>query len=78
MNVTEFIAIAVVGAILSVVVQIIKEVFGTESNATKLITIALALVVGGLYVWIRSTPYFETALLVLTSASAVYALVIKK
>lgn len=78
MNITEFIAIAVVGAILSVIVQIIKEAFGTESNTTKLITISLALVVGGLYVWIRSTPYFETALLVLTSASAVYALVIKK
>lgn len=78
MNVTEFIAIAVVGAILSVIVQIIKEVFGTESSSTKLITIALALLVGGLYVWVRSTPYFETAMLVLTSASAVYALVIKK
>jgi hypothetical protein len=78
MNITEFIAIAVVGAILSVIVQIIKEAFGTESNKTKLITIALSLVVGGLYVWVRSTPYFETTLLVLTCASAVYALVLKK
>jgi hypothetical protein len=77
MNITDFLAIAVVGAILSVVVQIIKQAFGTESNTTKLITIALALIVGGLYVWIRSTPYFETAILVLTSASAVYALVMK-
>jgi len=77
MNITDFLAIAVVGAILSVVVQIIKGSFGTESNTTKLITIALALIVGGLYVWIRSTPYFETAILVLTSASAVYALVMK-
>ncbi len=77
MNITDFLAIAVVGAILSVVVQIIKNAFGTESNTTKLITIALALVIGGLYVWIRSTPYFETAILVLTSASAVYALVMK-
>lgn len=78
MDITDFLAIAVVGAFLSLVVQVIKEAFGTESNTTKLITIGLALVVGGVYVWLRSTPYFETALLVLTTSSAVYALVIKK
>lgn len=78
MDITDFLAIAVVGAFLSLVVQVIKEAFGTESNTTKLITIGLALVVGGVYVWLRSTPFFETAVLVLTSASTVYALVIRE
>ncbi len=78
MNITEILAITIVGAALSIVIQIIKTQFGTESGATKLLTLGLAVVVGGLYVWIRSTPYFETALLVLTSASAVYALVLKR
>lgn len=77
MNIADFTAIAVVGAILSVVVQLIKNAFGTDSGTTKLLTIALALLVGGVYVWIRSTPYFETAVLVLTSASAVYALLMR-
>lgn len=74
MGITEFIAIGVVGAFLSLVVQVIKEAFYTESSVTKLITIALALVVGGVYVWVRSTPYFETAIMVLMAASTVHAL----
>lgn len=78
MNITEILAITIVGAALSIVIQIIKTQFGTESGTTKLLTLGLAVAVGGLYVWIRSTPYFETALLVLTSASAVYALVLKR
>lgn len=78
MEIGDFLAIMVVGAILSVVIEMIKGRFGQGSNATKLLTIALALVVGGGYVWLRSTPYFETAVLILTSASAVYALLIKR
>lgn len=56
MDITDFLAIAVVGAFLSMVVKVAKEAFGTTSNTTKLITIALALVVGGVYVWLKSTP----------------------
>lgn len=74
MDIQEFIAIAVVGGVLSVFIEFIKNAFGTSSGKTKLLTIALAVLVGGAYVWIRSTPYFETVILVLTSASAVYAL----
>lgn len=77
MEIQDFIGIALVGALLSVVVQIIKNSFGTEGNVTKLLTIVLALIVGGAYVWLRSTPYFETAILVLTTSSAVYALLMK-
>lgn len=77
MDTNDFIGIAVVGAMLSGVIQIIKNRFGTESNETKILTIVLALIVGGLYVWVRSTSYFETVLLVLASASAVYAFLIK-
>lgn len=77
MNITEFIAIAVVGAFLSIVIEIIKNKWGTSSNVTKLLTLGLALVVAGAYVWVRSTPYFETVLLVLTCASTVYAFFLK-
>lgn len=77
MEIGDFLGIAVVGALLSVFVQVIKTKFGTSGNSTKLLTIALALVIGGAYVWLRSTPYFETAILVLTTSSAVYALVMK-
>jgi hypothetical protein len=77
MEINDFMGIAIVGAALSVVIQAIKNRFGTESGETKALTIALSLVVGAAYVGIRSTPYFETVILVLGSASAVYAILMR-
>lgn len=77
MEINDFIGIAVVGAALSVVIQAIKNRFGTESGETKALTIFLALIVGAAYVAIRSTSYFETVILVLSSASAVYAFLMR-
>lgn len=59
-------------------IEWINTKFGVDGNRAKALTLLLALSVGAIYVWIRSTPYWETAVLVLTSASAVYALIIKK
>lgn len=78
MEITDFVAIAIVGAILSTVIQMIKGRWGNDSNNTKLITIALAIGVGGLYVAIRDTAYFQTVVGVLASASTVYSLLLKK
>lgn len=77
MQIADFVGITIIGAILSIVVQIIKTQFGTESNTTKLLTLGLALIIGGGYVWLRSTSYFETVIIVLGSASAVYAFLLK-
>lgn len=78
MDITDFTAIAVIGAMLSVVIQIIKNRYGTDTNATKLLTLGLSLAFGGFYVLLQSTPYFQTTILVLSSASAVYALLLRK
>jgi len=78
MDITEFLAIGVVGAMLSVALEVITNKFGTNKTTSKLITLGLALFVGGLYVWVRSTEYWQTALLVLGAASTVYAFFIKK
>ena len=78
MDIADFTAIAVVGAVLSVFVQFIKGKYGTDSGATKFLTLGLSLAVGGVYVLIQNTSYFETVILVLSSASAVYALLLKK
>lgn len=78
MDIQEFSSIMVVGAFLSIVVQIIKDKFGTKGNTTKLLTIALSLLVGGAFVWVKDTPYFETVVIVLTTASTLYALFLNK
>ena len=77
MEITDFTAIAVVGALLSVAIQFIKAKYGSTSGETKLLTLALSIAIGGLYVFAQNTPYFETIILVLSSASAVYALLLK-
>lgn len=74
----DFLGILIVGAGLSFLIEWINTKFGVDGNRAKALTLLLALSVGAIYVWIRSTPYWETAVLVLTSASAVYALIIKK
>lgn len=77
MNLEEFLGLAIVSAITSVAIKAIKKYAGTKGLQTKALTIALALLVGGGYVWLRSTPYFETVLAVLTGASTVYAFFMK-
>lgn len=78
MNIENFLGIAIVGVIFSLAVQFIKNKFGTSSNGTKLITVSLAVVIAGIYVWIQSTPYFETVITVLGVASTIYAFFLKE
>jgi hypothetical protein len=76
-NIGDFVGIAVVGSLLTLVVKSIKDYFGTEGNITKLLTISLSIVVGGVYVWLRQTIWWETIIGVLAAASTVYALLLK-
>lgn len=76
-NINDFLGIAVVGGALSAVIEFIKAKFGITSETTKLLTIALAVVVGAVYTFLQDTAYWTTILGVLASASTVYALFIK-
>lgn len=77
MEITDFLGIAVVGGFLTAVIELIKWNYPTEKSIGKFLVIFLSLVLGGGYVWLRSTPYFETTVLVLATSSTVYALVVK-
>jgi len=77
-TIQDFAGLMIVGALLTAVVSWIKAKWGTEGTETKVLTIVLALVVGGLYVWLRSTSFFPTVVLVLTTSSTVYALFVNK
>lgn len=78
MDVVDFSSILVVGVFLSFLVQAIKAKFGTTGIKTKLVTLGLAVLVGGLFVFIKMTPFFETIVTVLMTSSTVYALFIKE
>lgn len=77
MNVQDFLGIAIVGAALSLVIQIIKNKLGPTSNATRLITLALSVLIGAAYWFLRDTNLWQTILGVLAAASTVYAFFLK-
>jgi len=76
-NVNDFLGIAVVGSALSLLIQWLKQKFGTDSTKTKALTIGLAIVVGGVYTFLQGTTYWTTILGILGAASTVYALFLK-
>lgn len=77
-GIVDLLGISVVGAILTYVVELVKGKWGAEGNTAKGIVLALSVVVGVLYVWLRSTPAYLTILAVLGSASFVYGFFVKK
>lgn len=77
MDINEFLGIAVVGALLSLVIEFVTMKV-SNPMVTKFVTIVLAIAVAGAYVWVRSTPYFQTVVLVLGTASIVYGFFLNK
>jgi len=77
MDINIFLQIGIVGVALSGLIQFIKTKFITDPNTTKLLTIALAIVVGTLFYVLKSTPLWPTILGILGAASMVYAFLLK-
>lgn len=77
MDIQEFLGIAVVGALLSLVIEVITKKVNNPT-VSKAITLVLSIIVAGAYVWVRSTPYFQTVIVVLGTASIVYGFFLNK
>jgi len=78
MEVNDFVAITIVGAGLSLAIEWLKGKYGTNGKALKTIVILMALLLGGVYVWLRQTSYFQTIIVVLGAASMFYAFLLKE
>ncbi len=77
MDIQEFVGIGIVGALLSLIIEAVTLKISNPS-VTKLVTLSLAVVTAAAYVWVRSTPYFETVIVVLGTASTVYGFFLNK
>lgn len=75
MDITSFI---VIGAIVSVIVQIIKSKYGTNSTGTLVAVTGISLIAGTAYYFIKDTPYLQTVLSILGFAGAVYTYIIRR
>ena len=68
---------AIVGVVISLIMQGLKYKFGMDSWKSKLSVVVLSLIVGYGYVLFKETPFWETSVTALASASTVYALIMK-
>ena len=78
MEISAFLSIAVVGAILSFVVEWLKAKLNTTTLGSKALVAILALLVATGFWWLQNTPYLETVVTVLGMASIVYGFIFKK
>jgi len=77
MNITDFLSIGIIGVISTFIVSYLKEKLGTNGWGTKIVVIALALILGGGFTWLRQTSYFETVVEILSASTLVYAFFLK-
>lgn len=73
----DFLSIAIVGSALAIAIQFIKTKYGIESTKTKVITLGLSVVLGGAVYFLSQTPWWQTILGVLASASTFWAFFLK-
>lgn len=79
MNIGDFSGIIILGVGASILVQFIKNTFGTESNKTKAVLVGLSILLGSLYYVIQlNENLLQIIITILGIASAVYSFFIKK
>lgn len=78
MPLQDLLQIAIVGALLSGLIQLIKAKLGTSSLQTKLLTALLALAVGAGYWLLRDTNLLKTIAGILAASQIVYGFILNK
>jgi len=73
----EIANLAITGAFVSVLVQVLKNAAGTSPLGTRMVTIAAAIGAGIAYWYLVGTPAWEAIVQVLGYASAVYGFLLR-
>jgi biotin transporter BioY len=76
--INDFLGIAIVGAIVSALIEWVTRKWGTTSLASKAVAIVISIIVGGFYTYFSGTVWWTTIIGVLAAASTVWALFIPK
>jgi hypothetical protein len=74
MELTDLIAIPIVGVVVSALIELITRMAATKPLASKFVAIGASLVAGIIYYFARGTAWFASFILILGTASAFYAL----
>lgn len=60
------------GAMVSIIVQLIKKYFGTTTIGTYIAVAVVSVLAGALYWWLMTAGYWESTLQILVAAGAVH------
>ncbi len=74
MAINDFLAIGIVGTLLSIGVEYLQSKYGLGSDKTKFIAVVGSIVLGTGYVLVQNTAIFPTIILILGTASTIFAL----
>lgn len=74
----ELLEIGIVGVVLTAFIEWVKATFNPDSDTTRVITIALSLVLGAGIWFFSGTAWWQSMLGVLSTATIVWAFIIKK
>lgn len=77
MNLNDFLEIAIIGVVLSLFVQAIKDSTILNALGKKLVTVVLALILGTFYYFASQASWWSAFLGILGVASTFYALFLK-
>ena len=76
MSIENFMALTIVGAGISLIVQMIKSKLPNKNHRTA-VAILFCLAAGTGYWFLSNSPYYETVLQILMGCGAVYAFILK-
>jgi membrane associated rhomboid family serine protease len=74
----DFTAYIVIGAVVSVIVQFLKNKYGTENYITIIIVAGISVVAGSLYFFLKDTNYWQGIVSILGFAGAIYTYILKR
>ena len=77
-DINDFLGIAIVGGVLSVIFEIIKKKLPNSPEFKRLAILVLSVAIGTGYWVLRGTQYYQTVIGILAAASTVYALFLKE
>lgn len=76
MEIETILSIGLIGSLVSVLMEYIKE--GFDSREKKIVIILLSIVAGTIYWWLSDTQAMSAILGILATSNTVYALLLKK
>jgi len=74
----DILSFTVVGAIVSVIVQFLKNKYGTNTQGTLTAVIVISIVAGVGYYFIKQSPFLPAVIQILAFAGAIYTYILKR